>query len=162
MKSNIGLIVILVAVMITSLFAQDVNLSMEAKKNLRSANMYFGQRNFEKSHEFYNKVLEEDPAFLDVFELAELSNYTYLLYDIDEDYKKSYHFAGKVVALCQSIMDEYNSLLESDEKEAKKYYKSNIKKQNVEEVMDNNQKNPAKQLGKNVEIRSKNGRRRAD
>jgi tetratricopeptide (TPR) repeat protein len=140
MKSNKGFIIIFLMIMIFSLFAQDITLSMEAKKNLRSANMYFLQKNFEKAHTFYNKLLEEDGNYLNGFDLVELSNYTFLVYDIDKDYKKSYHLAGEVIEKCDRIVEKYESLKVSNAKSAKKFHKDNIAKQNLENVLGNNQK----------------------
>ena len=136
MKRIMIFLLLLLAMLL--LTADEIELSMVAKKNLRSANMYFKQTNYDKAHKFYNEVLSENPDYLQVFDIGEFSNVTYLTYELDKDYPKSYHMAGEVVKKIDAIMAKHKELEETDSKEAKKYFKKNIKKKNLEKVRENN------------------------
>jgi tetratricopeptide (TPR) repeat protein len=125
------LIAVLVAVIITmSIFAiEDTqDLGPRGKKNLRSANMYLSQQIFDKAEPLYKQVIEENPLNIEAIE-----NLGGIYYQIKKDYVKANIYYSKALTAIDSIYVKYEAMKEVDKGDAKKFYKKNIKKYDLEE-----------------------------
>jgi len=119
----------IMVVMLVAALAVDIqDLSGVGKKNLRSANNYYRQKIYEKAIPFYQQVIEENP-----YHVESLFNMSGIYYEIDMDYATAYEFYNRTLAAIQMVYDEYEQILASDEKAAKKYKKKYINKEDLEE-----------------------------
>ncbi|MCF7858173.1 MAG: tetratricopeptide repeat protein [Candidatus Cloacimonetes bacterium] len=132
MKKNkrIILLIGMVFVFCTSILAISQELSAEGKKNLRSANMHLGGKRHEKALPLYEKVLEENPNNIEA-----LNNTAAIYYDIIGDYAKAREYFVRLIDVINATYAEYEELMKTDEKAAKKYEKINIKKPKLEDKL---------------------------
>ncbi|MCD4819790.1 MAG: tetratricopeptide repeat protein [Candidatus Cloacimonetes bacterium] len=142
---RVNKIIVLISLMIllfVSIMANELKLSGEAKKNLRSANMYYGmgEDKYEKSFNLYKKVLEENPEFINAFSLLESSNYVFFIYKFDKTYFEVYDLSQELVEKSTNILKKYNEMKENDPKGAKRYIKKEIKlkEDEIKAIRDNN------------------------
>ncbi|MDP8219723.1 MAG: tetratricopeptide repeat protein [Candidatus Stygibacter frigidus] len=119
---------IMVVMLVAALAADIQDLSGIGKKNLRSANNYYRQKIYEKAMPFYQQVIEENP-----YHVESLFNLSGIYYEINKDYATAYEYYGRTLTAIQMVYDEYNQLLQSDEKSANKYKKKYIGKEDLEE-----------------------------
>ena len=117
---------LLITVFAVNLLASSQDLTAEGKKNLRSANMHVKGGRFEKAMPFYELVLEENPNHIEAMEKI-----AGILYDQNKDYKQADLYYQRILNEIDNILAEYDELLKTDKKEAKKFYKKNIKKPNL-------------------------------
>ncbi len=115
----------------TSLLAISQDLSVQGKKNLRSANMHLGGNRYEKALPLYELDLEENPNQIDA-----LNNVAAIYYDMKGDYPKAREYFIRLIDVISSVYDEYEEIKQSDEKTAKKFYKNNIKKLKLETMLE--------------------------
>ena len=128
---KILLIVGIISILGTSLLAVSQNLSAQGKKNLRSANMHLGGNRYEKALPLYELVLEENPDQIDA-----LNNVAAIYYDMKGDYPQAREYFIRLIDVINSIFAEYEEIKLTDEKEAKKYHKTNIKKLKLEDMLE--------------------------
>ncbi len=114
----------------TSLFAVSQDLTVQGKKNMRSANMHLGGSRHEKALPLYEMVLEENPNHVDA-----LNNVAAIYYDMTGDYVKAREYFIRLIDVIDNIYAEYDELKLTNEKAAKKYYKDNIKKPKLEDML---------------------------
>jgi len=125
------LVAIFAAIVITlSLFAiEDTqDLGPRGAKNLRSANMYLSQKIYDKAEPLYKEVIEENPLNVEAIE-----NLGGIYYQIKKDYVKANKYYSAALAAVDSIYAKYEKMQQEDKGDAKKFYKKNIKKYDLEE-----------------------------
>ena len=115
----------------TSLLFASQDLSVQGKRNLRSANMHLGGDRHEKALPLYELVLEENPNQIDA-----LNNIAAIYYDMKGDYPKAREYFIRLIDVINGIIVEYEEIKLTDEKAAKKYYKTNIKKPKLEDMLE--------------------------
>ena len=115
----------------TSLLFASQDLSVQGKRNLRSANMHLGGERHEKALPLYELVLEENPNQIDA-----LNNVAAIYYDMKGDYPKAREYFIRLIDVINGIIAEYEEIKLTDEKAAKKYYKTNIKKLKLEDMLE--------------------------
>ncbi|MEA2097121.1 MAG: hypothetical protein U9P73_10575 [Candidatus Cloacimonadota bacterium] len=115
----------------TSILFASQDLSVQGKKNLRSANMHLGGDRHEKALPLYELVLEENPKQIDA-----LNNVAAIYYDIIGDYPKAREYFIRLIDVINAIYAEYEEIKLTDEKAAKKFYKANIKKLKLEKMLE--------------------------
>jgi tetratricopeptide (TPR) repeat protein len=115
----------------TSLLIASQDLSVQGKKNLRSANMHLGGNRHEKALSLYELVLEENPNQIDA-----LNNVAAIYYDMKADYPKAREYFIRLIDVINGIYAEYQEIKLTDEKTAKKFYKTNIKKLKLEKMLE--------------------------
>lgn len=131
-KYNKGMLLIgIILVFGTSLLTASQDLSVQGKKNLRSANMHLGGNRVEKALPLYELVLEENPNQIDA-----LNNIAAIYYDMRGDYPKAREYFIRLIDVINSIYAEYEEIKLTDEKAAKKFYKGNIKKPKLETMLE--------------------------
>lgn len=108
-------------------YSQDV--AGMGKTNLRSANMYMGQKNYEKAQSFFEKVLEDYPDNINA--LRDLGG---IYFQIEGDYQKSFDLYTRALEAIEAVYDEYHELESSDPKAAKKFKKKYIVKAKLEDT----------------------------
>jgi len=128
-SKKILITVLLISIFGSSLFAISQALSVQGKKNLRSANMHLGGKRFEKALPLYEAVLEENPNNIEA-----LNNIAAIYYDMKKDYVKAREYFIKLIDVIDTTYAEYEKMKETDPKAAKKYYKVNIKKPKLEKL----------------------------
>ncbi len=103
-------------------------LSGEAKRNLRSGNIYYDQSNFEKALGFYDKVLEEFPNHIESLKRSADINMHLIEKNQSktvELYSKCFDIYKKTVALIMALPDEerkdmdMQTILEDSQKKVK-------------------------------------------
>ncbi|RLC53464.1 MAG: hypothetical protein DRH89_10630 [Candidatus Cloacimonadota bacterium] len=129
-KKNLFLIGI-ISIFGISLLIASQDLSVQGKKNLRSANMHLGGERYEKALPLYELVLEENPNQIDA-----LNNVAAIYYDMKGDYPKAREYFIRLIDVINGIFAEYEEIKLTDEKAAKKYYKTNIKKLKLENMLE--------------------------
>lgn len=129
MRILFGWIILLVSS--APLVAASQNLTAEGKKNLTSAEMHLSGGRYEKAMPFFELVLQENPHHIEA-----MNKLAGIYYDTKKDYKKAQEIYSAMIIEIDEIFAEYESLLQTDEKEAKKFHKKNIKKANLEETRD--------------------------
>lgn len=133
MKKQITAVALMFLILsVSALFANSQDVSGMAKTNLRSANMYMGQKNYEKAQPKYEAVLAEYPKNLEA-----LQNLGGIFYEVHNDYKQSYELYSQAIIVIDELMAEYEALKVEDAKAAKKYYKKYIKKQKLDQAREN-------------------------
>ena len=115
----------------TSLLFASQDLSVQGKKNLRSANMHLGGNRHEKALPLYELVLEENPNQIDA-----LNNIAAIYYDMKGDYPKAREYFIRLIDVINGIFAEYEEIKLTDEKAAKKYYKTYIKKLKLDDMLE--------------------------
>ena len=115
----------------TSLLFAAQELSVQSKKNLRSANMHLGGDRHEKALPLYELVLEENPNQIDA-----LNNIAAIYYDMKGDYPKAREYFIRLIDVINDIFAEYEEIKTTDEKAAKKFFKENIKKPKLEDMLE--------------------------
>jgi len=111
-----------------SLSALDQKLSAEGKKNINSAKIHYSGGRFEKALPLYESVIAENPNHI-------VANYRVLAIKFDkEEYVTSYNQADVVIALIDQVTAEYEELKATDPKAAKKFFKKQIKKPDLEKL----------------------------
>ena len=115
----------------TSLLFASQELSVQGKKNLRSANMHLGGDRHEKALPLYELVLEENPNQIDA-----LNNVAAIYYDMKGDYPKAREYFIRLIDVINSVFAEYEEIKTTDEKAAKKFFKENIKKTKLEDMLE--------------------------
>jgi len=129
MKKRLFISVAILVICSISLFSAPQDLSAQGKKNFTSANMHFSGERFEKAIPFYELVLEENPHH--ILTLNKLGGYSF---DIEKNYIKANDVYTKLLTEVNEIYAEYNDLLETNAKAAKKFHKKNIKKLKLENI----------------------------
>ena len=124
-------IVGIISIFGTSLLFASQDLSVQGKRNLRSANMHLGGERHEKALPLYELVLEENPNQIDA-----LNNVAAIYYDMKGDYPKARVYFIRLIDVINGIFAEYEDIKLTDEKAAKKYYKTNIKKLKLENMLE--------------------------
>ncbi len=123
---------ILIIFLSLNLSASWQDLDAQGKKNLRSGNLHYSGKRFEKARPLYLKVLENNPQHLEAMEkLASIH------FEIDKDYKKAYELYHKLDNLITEVQTKYDSLQKVDQDQAKDYYKENIRKFDLDEKLEN-------------------------
>lgn len=112
----------IMALSISSLFAESQVLSAEGKKNLRSGNMHLVGQRYEKALPLFEEVLEENPHNIEALQYIGAINY-----DVKRNYFVAHDYYKKANEEIQAILDEYEELNKIDAKKAKKFYKKQIK-----------------------------------
>lgn len=125
------IIIGIISIFGTSLLAVSQDLSVQGKKNLRSANMHLGGNRYEKALPLYEMVLEENPYQIDA-----LNNVAAIYYDMKRDYPKAREYFIKLTDVINGIYAEYEEIKLTNEKAAKKFYKTNIKKLKLEKMLE--------------------------
>jgi len=115
----------------TSLLIASQDLSVQGKKNLRSANMHLGGGRTEKALPLYEMVLEENPNQIDA-----LNNVAAIYYDIKKDYPKAREYFIRLINVAEGIFAEHKEIEQTDKKAAKKFFKENIKKPKLEDMLE--------------------------
>lgn len=128
---RIIVIIGIISIFGTSLLASSQDLSVQGKKNLRSANMHLGGNRYEKALPLYEKVLEENPNHIDA-----LNNIAAIYYDNEGNYAKAREYFIRLIDVINSVFAEYEEIKQTDEKAAKKFYKNNIKKFKLEDMLE--------------------------
>lgn len=123
----IGLAMLLIGSV--SLFAASQDLTAEGNKNLRSASLHLKEGRSEKALPFYELVLEENPHNIEA-----LNKMAGIYYDFNFDYKNANQLYSTLLVELNEVYTEYNTLLQTDEKAAKKFHKKYIKKINLDEI----------------------------
>lgn len=124
--------IILIIFLSLNLSADWQDLDAQGKKNLRSGNLHYNGKRFEKARPLYLKILEDNPEHLESLEkLASIH------FEIDKDYIKAHELYNKIVSLIDSVQNKYDSLQATDEDAAKDFYKDNIRKMDLEEKREN-------------------------
>ena len=133
MKKQITAVALMLLILsVSALFANSQDVSGMAKTNLRSANMYMGQKNYEKAQPMYEAVLEEYPNNLEA-----LQNLGGIVYEVHNDYKRTYELYTQAIDAIDVLMGEYEAMKMEDEKAAKKFYKKYIQKAQLDEAREN-------------------------
>jgi len=120
----------IISIVGTSLLAISQELSVQGKKNLRSANMHLGGKRYEKALPFYEQVLDENPNHVEA-----LGYVASIYYDLKKDYVKARELYEIEINIINQIFAKYEELKNVNEKEAKKYFKTNIKKPKLEKKL---------------------------
>ncbi|MDA3813899.1 MAG: hypothetical protein PF570_06560 [Candidatus Cloacimonetes bacterium] len=128
---KILVIIGIISIFGTSLLAISQDLSVQGKKNLRSANMHLGGKRPEKALPLYELVLEENPYQIDA-----LNNIAAIYYDIKGDYAEAREYFIRLIVVINSIFAEYEEIKLTDAKAAKKFFKENIKKPKLEKMLE--------------------------
>ena len=118
---RIIVIIGIISIFGTSLLAISQDLSVQGKKNLRSANMHLGGNRHEKALPLYEQVLEENPNHIDA-----LNNIAAIYYDNEGDYTKAREYFIRLIDMINSIFAEYDEIKQTDEKAAIKFFTENI------------------------------------
>jgi len=127
-----SLIMIVVILFITvSLLAESQKLSADGNKNLRSANMHLSGGRYEKALPLFKAVLLENPHHI-----ISLENIASIYYDVNNDYFEADSYYSKAIIEINAIFAEHQELLKTDEKAAKKFYKKHIKKEKLEDKLE--------------------------
>ena len=114
-----------------SLLLASQDLSVQGKKNLRSANMHLGGGRTEKALTLYELVLEENPN-----QITALNNVAGIYYDTEGDYPQAREYFIKLINVINNVFAEHEEMEQTDEKAAKKFYKENIKKPKLVEMLE--------------------------
>ncbi len=114
----------------TSLLVASQDLSVQGKKNLRSANMHLGGSRHEKALPLYEMVLEENPNQIDA-----LNNVAAIYYDFKADYPQAREYFIRLINVAEGVFAEHEEMEQTDKKAAKKFFKENIKKLKLEEML---------------------------
>jgi len=93
--------------------------------------MHLGGERYEKALPLYELVLEENPNQIDA-----LNNVAAIYYDMKGDYPKAREYFIRLIDVINGIFAEYEEIKLTDEKAAKKYYKTNIKKLKLENMLE--------------------------
>jgi len=136
-KGIITSIILLMLIVGASAAVQE--LSGTAKTDFRSAKMYSNQKIYEKAIPFYEKVLVENP-----YHIESLMSIAGIYYEIDKNYINAHDTYVHALEAIEMVYAEYAELQKTDAKAAKKYYKTYIKKTDLEKKQTN-----AKSLKKN-------------
>ncbi len=131
MKKKI-IVLIAFALLISNAVFASQDLSADGKKNLRSANMHLGGERYEKALPFYELVLEENPNYI-----VALEKIAGIYFDVNKNYLEANNYYERLIEQIDLIFAEYEELKAENEKEAKKFYKKNIKKAKLEEKIEN-------------------------
>lgn len=121
----------IISIFSTSLLFASQDLSVQGKKNLRSANMHLGGNRYEKALPLYELVLEENPNQVDA-----LNNVAAIYYDMKGDYPEARKYFIRLIDVINGIFAEYEEIKLTDEKAAKKYHKTYIKKLKLEDMLE--------------------------
>lgn len=124
--------IIVIGMLIAGLYAADQDLNSEGKKNLRSANMHLKGGRFEKALPLFEQVVEINPHNIEA--LYKIGG---IYFDVKKDYKTAYGYYQKVQTELDDVYADYNTMLEQDEKAAKKFHKKYIKKADLESIQKN-------------------------
>ena len=114
----------------TSLLVASQDLSVQGKKNLRSANMHLGGGRHEKAFPLYEMVLEENPNQIDA-----LNNVAAIYYDFKADYPQAREYFIRLINVVEGVFAEHEEMVQTDEKAAKKFLKEYITKPKLEEML---------------------------
>lgn len=128
-KKNLFLIGI-ISIFGISLLIASQDLSVQGKKNLRSANMHLGGGRTEKALPLYEMVLEENPNQIDA-----LNNVAAIYYDFKADYPQAREYFIRLINVAEGVFAEHEEMEQTDKKAAKKFFKENIKKLKLEEML---------------------------
>ena len=128
-KSLIMIVVILLFA--GSLIAESQKLSADGNKNLRSANIHLNGGRYEKALPLFKAVLLENPHHI-----ISLQNIAGIYYDIIHDYVEANSYYNQAIIEINNFFAEYEELLKTDEKAAKKFYKKHIKKEKLEDKLE--------------------------
>ncbi len=133
MKKDLKVLVTMIVFLLlnVSLFCASQELTAEGKKNLRSANMHLGGERYEKALPLYESVLEENPH--NIIALEKVGS---IYYNIKKDYLKARSFFITAIQEINAIYAEYEVLQKTDEKAAEKFYKKQIKKEKLDEILE--------------------------
>lgn len=128
-KSLIMFVVILLFA--GSLIAESQKLSADGNKNLRSANMHLSGGRYEKALPLFKAVLLENPHHI-----VSLENIASIYYDVNKDYFEADSYYNQAIIEINVIFAEHQEILKTDEKAAKKFYKKHIKKEKLENKLE--------------------------
>ncbi len=131
MNRTLKILVIIFSLFTSLLLGSSQNLTAKGKSNLRSANMYLGQNIYQKALPLFELVLEENPHHI-----VALENIAGIYYDVKKDYPNAQKYYVKIIDEINDIFAEYEGLKKTDEKAAGKFYKKNIKKEKLEDKLD--------------------------
>jgi tetratricopeptide (TPR) repeat protein len=123
MKSKKMILIAFFTAMVIGLSAASQALDAEGSKNLRSANMHLGGGRYEKALPLYEQVLEQNPHHIEA--IRKIGG---IYFDVNKDYHTAYIFFVKALNEIDDVYSDYESMLSENEKEAQKFYKSEIDK----------------------------------
>ncbi|RLC50141.1 MAG: hypothetical protein DRZ79_04885 [Candidatus Cloacimonadota bacterium] len=112
-------------------YSDPFELSGKSKTDFRSANMYAGQKIFEKALPLYLSVLKENPDHIESLERV-----AGIYFDIKKDYFTANEYYQKAIDSIESALAQYEELKKSDPAAAKKFYKKRIKKLKLEDKLE--------------------------
>ncbi len=124
------IMIVFILIITVSLLAEPQKLSADGNKNLRSANMHLSGGRYEKALPLFKAVLLENPHHI-----ISLENIAGIYYDVKKDYFEANSYYNKALTEINNIFAEYQEILETDQKAAKKFHKKNIKKEKLEEKL---------------------------
>lgn len=130
-----GILTGIVLLLLITASAELQELEGTANRDFRSAKMYLNQQNYEKAMPLYESVLASNP-----YHIESLISVAGIYYDARSDYKTAYDLYARTLAAIDSVYAEYEELLQSDKKAAKKYHKKYIRKADLEENKENVEK----------------------
>jgi tetratricopeptide (TPR) repeat protein len=131
MEKRLLVVMTILALFSASLFSASQDLTAYGKKNLRSANLHLKEGRPEKALPLYETVLQENPHNIEA-----MNNLAAIYYDTNKDYKKAHEYFTLTLQEINDVFTEYETLKESDEKAAKKFYKREIKKKDLTEMQE--------------------------
>ncbi|MCF7794680.1 MAG: tetratricopeptide repeat protein [Candidatus Cloacimonetes bacterium] len=127
-----SLIALLILVVLScSIWAADQDLNAQGKKSLRSANMHLKGGRYEKALPLYEEVLATNPHNVET--LKKLGS---IYFDVEKDYKKAYEYFMKAQNEIDELYAEYETMKQTDEKAANKFFKKQISKQDIDDYKD--------------------------
>ncbi len=124
--------IIIVILFTFNLSGLDQKLSAEGKKNFNSAKIHFSGGRFEKALPLYESVIAENPSHIEANLKANA-----IIFEINKQYVEAYNRAGTIINLIDQVYAEYEEIKLSNEKAAKKFFKSEIKKTKLEDERKN-------------------------
>ena len=129
MKLGKLITLILVLSVVSCAFASDQKVTGKTKTDLRSANMYFSQKNWDKALPLYLNILNADPELIEALDKSGS-----IYFDIKSEYFTANEYFDRTLAAIENVKSEYEEMKESNPKAAKKLAKA-IKKGDYDEVV---------------------------
>ncbi len=113
-------------------FEYDQSLSGDGRRDLRSANIHFGGERYDQALPLYQSILEENP-----YHLESLEKVAGIYYELEQDFPTAYTYYDRIIEVIEGIFDEYERLQEVDSREARSFYRSKIRREDLEDRLNN-------------------------
>lgn len=113
-------------------FEYDQSLSGDGRRDLRSANIHLGGERYEQALPLYESILEENPYHLEALEKV-----AGIYYEVKKDFPQAYTYYERIIEVIEGIFDEYERLQEVDSGEARSFYRSYIRREDLEDRLNN-------------------------